>query len=45
MIMSKEEIAELFEQFLNETGQWYNFKEFIESQGYNLEELGFKDED
>lgn len=43
--MSKEEIAELFEQFLNEIGQWYNFKEFIESRGYNLEELGFQDED
>lgn len=43
--MSKEEIAELFEWFLNETGQWYNFKEFIKSRGYSLEELGFKDED
>lgn len=42
--MSKEEIAELFEQFLNETGNWYNFKSFIEKQGYTLEELGFTDE-
>lgn len=43
--MSKEEIVEVFEQFLNETGNWYHFKEFVEKQGYTLEELGFKDED
>ena len=43
--MSKEEIAELFEQFLNETGGWYKFKFYIEKQGYTLEELGFTNED
>ena len=43
--MEKEEIVELFDQFVSEKGLWYDFKEWLESQGYSVEELGFKDED
>lgn len=43
--MNKEEIVELLDQFINEIGQWNNFKKFLERQGYTLEELGFTDDD
>lgn len=42
--MEKKELIELFEQFLNEHGQWYSFKDWVEDQGYTIEELGFTDE-
>ena len=32
--MDKAELIKLFEQFLNETGNWYNFRDFVENQGY-----------
>ena len=41
--MDKEELIELIDQFLNDKGMWHQFKEWIEKQGYTLEELGFKD--
>lgn len=43
--MNKEELVQIFDQFLNEHGQWQNFKDYIEGQGYTLSELGFPDED
>ena len=43
-IIDKEELIELFDRFLCETGNWYNFKAFVEKQGYTVEELGFSDE-
>lgn len=43
-MINKEELIQVFEQFLNETGNWYNFKEFVEKQGYTIEELGFSED-
>ncbi len=42
--LSLEEITKVFTDFLNESGEWWNFKEFVEKQGYKLEELGMQDE-
>ena len=42
--MSKEELVELFDNFLNEKGQWMLFKDWIESKGYSMKELGFDDD-
>lgn len=43
--LSKVDIAELFEMFLNENGMYWKFKDFIEEHGYTVEELGFQTED
>lgn len=43
-MIDKEVLVELIERFLNERGLWYSWKEFIEKQGYDIYELGFKDE-
>lgn len=43
--LSKKEIAGIFEDFLNDTGQWWDFKKYIEDKGYKAEELGFVDEE
>lgn len=43
--MNKETIVELFDRYVNEHGQWYQFKNWIEEQGYTTTELGFPDED
>lgn len=42
--LNKKEIAQIVEDFLNNTGQWFDFKNYIENKGYKLEELGFEDE-
>lgn len=42
--MDKEELIIIFTSFLNEQGKWYNFKDFIEAQGYTMTELGFNEE-
>ena len=42
--MEKQEIIEIFSQFLNENGMFYQFKEFIESQGYSLAEMGLTED-
>lgn len=42
--LSKEEIIELFDQFLNEHSQFYVFKEWLEEKGYTLAELGIKED-
>lgn len=41
--MDKKEVVQLFEDFLNENGQWNVFKEWLEEMGYKLEELGMED--
>ncbi len=38
--MEKEEIAQIFEDFLNEKGMWYAFTEWLDNKGYKLSELG-----
>lgn len=43
--MNKQDLIELFEMFLNEQGKWLAFKEYIESQGYTLLEIGMEDEE
>lgn len=40
-----EEIIKLFDRFVCESGQWQNFKKFVEDQGYTVEELGFEDDE
>ena len=44
MSMEKEEIVEEFENFLNYSGQWQNFKEWIWSEGYELSDFGMEDD-
>lgn len=44
-VLDTKDIVDLFENFLNESGQWSNFKEWIEDQGYKLEEFGMEDDE
>lgn len=42
---TKEEILrELIDNFVNENGLWFSWKDFVEQRGYSIEELGFEDE-
>ncbi len=41
--LTEKEKIELFEQFLNETSSFYDFKNFIEQKGYSLDEFGIKE--
>ena len=43
--MNKGEIIQIFEDFLNEFGRWYDFVEYVKGRGYSVEELGFGNED
>ena len=43
--MSKEEIIQIVDNFINENGLWYKFKDHVEEQGYTVKELGFPDND
>lgn len=43
--MDKEELVELFDRFINENGLWFEFKTWVESQGYSVSELGFPDDE
>lgn len=43
-MITKEELILLFEQFLNESGSWYTFKDYVEKQGYTVSELGFSED-
>lgn len=43
-MLDKETILQVFEDFLNHTGQFYSFKDFIEKQGYTLEEFGMSED-
>lgn len=43
-MFTKEDLVELFEGFLCEAGEWYDFKDYIEERGYTTEELGFNDD-
>lgn len=43
MSMAKEELIRLIDSFINEHGLWYEFKGWIENQGYSMKELGFPD--
>jgi hypothetical protein len=42
--MKEEEIIEQFELFLNESGNWINFKSWIEDHGYTMSDFKMKDE-
>lgn len=42
--MDREELVQIFDRFLNETGNWNKFEEWLEEQGYSMEELGFTDD-
>ncbi len=41
--LSAQEMADLIDDFINEKGLWYDFKEFVEIKGYKIEELGMED--
>jgi hypothetical protein len=43
-MLDKEQLAEEFESFLNEYGQWQNFKGWIEEKGYRVADFGMEDE-
>jgi hypothetical protein len=43
-MLDKKQLAEEFENFLNESGQWQNFKGWIEDKGYELADFGIEDE-
>ena len=38
--MDNQILIMLLEQFLNEKGMWFDFKEFVENQGFDMEEIG-----
>jgi hypothetical protein len=40
--MEKEHLLLLLELFLNETGMYYRFQEFLEDKGYSLYEIGIE---
>lgn len=42
--MKEEILRELIDNFVNENGLWFNWKDFVEQHGYSIEELGFDDE-
>jgi len=43
--LTKEEILETVDRFLNEYGMYYKFIDFIKSNGFKPEEFGMEDED
>lgn len=42
--LDKEEVIELLDSFLNETGNWYTFCDYLRERGYSPEDLGLDDE-
>ena len=45
IMIDKKELADLFEEFLNDNSMFWVFKKYIEERGYSLPELGIEDED
>ena len=43
-MLDKERLVEEFENFLNEYGQWQNFKSWAEEKGYEASDFGMVDE-
>ena len=43
MLEQKELISE-FENFLNERGLWYDFKDYANEKGYELSHFGMEDD-
>ena len=43
-MLDKEQLAEEFENFLNENGMWQNFKSWVEEKGYEVADFGMEDE-
>lgn len=41
--LTEKEKIELFELFLDESNNFYAFKEFLAEKGYSLEELGISE--
>jgi len=42
-MLDTKEIIELFEDYLNENGLFFDFKDWAEEKGYTLEELGISE--
>lgn len=40
-----QEVVRVVDDFLNEYDMWRKFKQYVEEQGYTMEELGFQDEE
>ncbi len=36
--MTKDELLELFDAFINEIGEWNTFRKFLEEKGYSAKE-------
>lgn len=43
--MEREELLELFEEFLNERELWNTFADWLRDRGYEAADLGFEDEE
>jgi hypothetical protein len=43
-MLDKEQLAEEFENFLNENGMWQTFKSWTEEKGYEVADFGMEDE-
>ncbi len=44
-MLDREEITDIFEEFLNEFGMFTNFQSWIEDKGFSLSEFGMTEED
>ncbi len=42
--MTKEEVAQILDDFISEHGMWNIFEEWLENKGYTLRELGLPEE-
>lgn len=42
-MLERLELIKIFTDFLNETGNWLRFEDFLESHGYSLSELGMEE--
>lgn len=42
--MTRQELLELFEEFLNEKGKYWDFIQWLKDRGENPQDLGFEDD-
>lgn len=42
--MTQQELLELFEEYLNEKGKYWDFIQWLKDRGENPQELGFEDD-
>lgn len=42
--MTQQELKELFEEYLNENGKYWDFIQWLKDRGKNPQDLGFEDD-